>query len=87
MRQLIVTPVIPPPLYCMPVAGGNIMCRRCNETGCHMNQEDQLLIGGLLLAIALFCATHAHACTPDDALRSSHATVAGTPPVAWIRAH
>lgn len=52
-----------------------------------MNQEDQLLIGGLLLAIALFCATHAHACTPDDALRSSHATVAGTPPVAWIRAH
>jgi len=26
-----------------------------------MNLEDMLLIGGLLLAIALFSATHAHA--------------------------
>lgn len=45
-----------------------------------MNLEDQLLIGGLLMAIALFSATHAHARVHPAAAHAARVTVAAPAP-------
>lgn len=45
-----------------------------------MNFEDQLLIGGLLMAIALFSATHAHARVHPAATPSARVIIAATAP-------
>ena len=45
-----------------------------------MNLEDQLLIGGLLMAIALFSATHAHARVHPAVAHAARVTVVAPAP-------